>query len=135
MPPQHMQRMRPSNFLASAPSLCPTLAGPSRRTPAALVPDTRSPHPHPHPRPVRRRRGGYAHWGMLESAEWFVRNELANVHAACAAHPGYGLVLVGHSLGAGTACLLAHWIRNDPDARWAPSPGGPPGHGVEGAWL
>lgn len=54
---------------------------------------------------------------MLEAAEWFVTNELANVREVCDRHPGYGLVLVGHSLGAGTACLLAHWIRNDPGAR------------------
>lgn len=45
--------------------------------------------------------GGYAHWGMLKSAEWFVKNELENVARICAEHPGYKLLLVGHSLGAG----------------------------------
>jgi predicted alpha/beta hydrolase len=54
---------------------------------------------------------------MLEATEWFAQNELANVRALCDKHPGYGLVLVGHSLGAGTACLLAHWIKNVPEAR------------------
>jgi hypothetical protein len=61
-------------------------------------------------------RGGYAHWGMLEAAQWFAENELKAVREVCDKHPGYGLLLVGHSLGAGTACLLAHWIKNVPEA-------------------
>lgn len=59
---------------------------------------------------------GYAHWGMLESAEWFANNELKQVRAVLDQNPGFKLVLVGHSLGAGVACLLAHWIKNNPKA-------------------
>jgi hypothetical protein len=44
---------------------------------------------------------GYAHWGMLKATQWFVDNELKAVRDICAANPGYGLLLVGHSLGAG----------------------------------
>lgn len=45
--------------------------------------------------------GGYAHWGMLEAAKWMVANELERVMGICREHPGYKLLLVGHSLGAG----------------------------------
>jgi hypothetical protein len=45
--------------------------------------------------------GGYAHWGMLEAAKWMVANELERVVGICREHPGYKLLLVGHSLGAG----------------------------------
>jgi putative lipase involved disintegration of autophagic bodies len=53
---------------------------------------------------------------MLSAAEWFATNELQNVRDILDKHPGYNLVLTGHSLGAGTACLLAHWIKNKPEA-------------------
>ncbi|KAI8467262.1 MAG: Alpha/Beta hydrolase protein [Monoraphidium minutum] len=59
---------------------------------------------------------GYAHWGMLEATKWFAENELKNVRALLDEHPGYRLLLVGHSLGAGVATLLAHWIKNNEDA-------------------
>lgn len=45
--------------------------------------------------------GGYAHWGMLEAATWFAEHELKNVKGFLDKHPGYELLLVGHSLGAG----------------------------------
>jgi sn1-specific diacylglycerol lipase len=45
--------------------------------------------------------GGYAHWGMLEAAKWMVEHELERVVAICREQPGYKLLLVGHSLGAG----------------------------------
>jgi len=54
---------------------------------------------------------------MLQAAEWFAENELQNVRDICDKHKGYGLLLVGHSLGAGTACLVAHWIKNKPEAK------------------
>lgn len=60
---------------------------------------------------------GYAHWGMLCAARWFAENELQKVREVIDAHPGYKLLLVGHSLGAGTACLLAHWIHNVTEAK------------------
>lgn len=34
-------------------------------------------------------------------ARWFVKNKLHPLRELCDAHPGYGLLLVGHSLGAG----------------------------------
>ncbi|KAF8068165.1 unsaturated glucuronyl hydrolase [Scenedesmus sp. PABB004] len=57
--------------------------------------------------------GGYAHWGMLQAAQWFVDNELPQVRGFLDKHPGYDLLLVGHSLGAGTAAMLAHLLVND----------------------
>jgi alpha-beta hydrolase superfamily lysophospholipase len=71
---------------------------------------------HPPDLPFLRHSDGYAHWGMLSAAEWFATNELKSVRAILDEHPGYRLVLTGHSLGAGTACLLAHWIKNKPEA-------------------
>lgn len=60
---------------------------------------------------------GYAHFGMLKAARWFVKHRLAMLRELCDAHPGYGLLLVGHSLGAGTAVLVAHLMRRgDPEA-------------------
>ena len=61
--------------------------------------------------------GGHAHWGMIESARWFARERLPEVRRLLDAHGCTRLQLVGHSLGAGTAALLAHVARNDPDAR------------------
>ena len=52
---------------------------------------------------------GYAPWGMLQATAWFVKNELPTVRRICAANPGYELLLVGHSLGAGEeedACVV-----------------------------
>lgn len=63
--------------------------------------------------------GGYAHWGMLQAATWFVENELKKVADLVRARPGYDLLLIGHSLGAGTAAMLAHMIHNDADAKAA----------------
>lgn len=45
--------------------------------------------------------GGYAHWGMLQAATWFVQKELPKVADMVKERPGYELLLVGHSLGAG----------------------------------
>ncbi|KAI7845000.1 hypothetical protein COHA_001366 [Chlorella ohadii] len=66
---------------------------------------------------------GYAHLGMLKAASamllarWFVKHKLAMLRDLCDEHAGYGLLLVGHSLGAGTAVLVAHLIRKgDPEA-------------------
>lgn len=54
--------------------------------------------------------GGYAHWGMLQAAEWFVEHELSRVKAFLNERSGYELLLVGHSLGAGMDhILLSVW--------------------------
>ncbi|KAF6264216.1 Alpha/Beta hydrolase protein [Scenedesmus sp. NREL 46B-D3] len=63
--------------------------------------------------------GGYAHWGMLQAAQWFAANELPRVKGFLDQHPGYDLLLVGHSLGAGTAAMLAHLIKSNAEARKA----------------
>jgi CO dehydrogenase nickel-insertion accessory protein CooC1 len=41
---------------------------------------------------------------MLSAAEWFVENKLAQVKELLHQRPGYELLLVGHSLGAGETC-------------------------------
>mmetsp|Transcript_5888 Transcript_5888/g.7230 ORF Transcript_5888/g.7230 Transcript_5888/m.7230 type:complete len:552 (-) Transcript_5888:222-1877(-) len=50
--------------------------------------------------------GGKAHSGIADIADelWNVCGDV--VQSALEANPGYGLVLTGHSLGAGAACLL-----------------------------
>jgi hypothetical protein len=37
----------------------------------------------------------------LQAAQWFAANELQRVRGFLDQHPGYDLLLVGHSLGAG----------------------------------
>eukprot|EP00249_Psilotum_nudum_P003658 c17117_g1_i1 orf=177-1667(-) len=61
--------------------------------------------------------GGYAHSGMLEAAVWILKNEIGTIQDLLRLNPGYGLVLVGHSLGAGTASLLSMLLQRfcDPD--------------------
>lgn len=44
---------------------------------------------------------GYAHHGMLAAAEALLAEEEGALRQALAAHPGYGLHIIGHSLGAG----------------------------------
>lgn len=38
---------------------------------------------------------------LLQAANWFVQNKLQEVVGLVKARPGYELLLVGHSLGAG----------------------------------
>ncbi|KAI8477317.1 MAG: hypothetical protein J3K34DRAFT_108965 [Monoraphidium minutum] len=52
--------------------------------------------------------GGYAHWGMWQSALWLLDSHLDNVLEALAAHPGYDLTIVGHSMGGGVGALVGH---------------------------
>jgi hypothetical protein len=42
----------------------------------------------------------------LQAAQWFAANELQRVRGFLDQHPGYDLLLVGHSLGAGDGCGL-----------------------------
>jgi hypothetical protein len=52
----------------------------------------------------------------VQAATWFVQNELPKVAAIVKERPGYDLLLVGHSLGAGgwqkqiTPTLLGVWV-------------------------
>ncbi|ORZ37977.1 hypothetical protein BCR44DRAFT_1522098 [Catenaria anguillulae PL171] len=59
-----------------------------------------------------------AHAGMVKNAELLANQLGPYIKHALAEHPGYGLVLCGHSLGGGVAALLALlWSDrfNDPD--------------------
>ena len=50
---------------------------------------------------------GFAHKGILSGARVILAAVQEQLVAALASHPDYGLVITGHSLGAGTAILLA----------------------------
>ena len=50
---------------------------------------------------------GWAHAGMLKAATRLLEAVMPTVRAALSSHPGYRLVLTGHSLGGGLAALLA----------------------------
>lgn len=47
-----------------------------------------------------------AHQGMLEAARKVSEQALSTIATQLAAHPDFKLVIVGHSLGAGTAAVL-----------------------------
>ncbi|KAI5059894.1 hypothetical protein GOP47_0024314 [Adiantum capillus-veneris] len=55
--------------------------------------------------------GGYAHSGILSAARWILENENDNLQILMSENLGYKLVLTGHSLGAGAACLLSYLLR------------------------
>jgi Lipase (class 3) len=50
---------------------------------------------------------GYSHFGMLAAARWIHRQAKPTLDRFLAQHPDWRLHLIGHSLGAGTAALLA----------------------------
>ncbi|KAL3531245.1 hypothetical protein ACH5RR_010567 [Cinchona calisaya] len=51
---------------------------------------------------------GYStHFGTAEAARWFLRHEMETIRKCLEKHEGFRLRLVGHSLGAATASLLA----------------------------
>ncbi|KAI7845939.1 hypothetical protein COHA_000485 [Chlorella ohadii] len=54
---------------------------------------------------------GYSHFGMLAAARWIKGQTRARLEQALAESPGYRLVIVGHSLGAGAAALLTMMLR------------------------
>ncbi|KAJ6255346.1 lipase class 3 protein-like [Anaeramoeba flamelloides] len=60
--------------------------------------------------------GVYAHLGMYNSAKWFDHHLFDDVDAFLQKTEECKLVIVGHSLGAGTAAILAHlWKNRIPD--------------------
>eukprot|EP00850_Spirogloea_muscicola_P003634 SM000014S00422 [mRNA] locus=s14:1259732:1262860:- [translate_table: standard] len=61
--------------------------------------------------------GGYAHSGMLGAAKWLLREEIPGVRQLLAENKGYGLVITGHSLGAGTATLLTMMLRSQQSSK------------------
>ncbi|XP_021844403.1 uncharacterized protein [Spinacia oleracea] len=55
---------------------------------------------------------GYStHFGTAEAARWFLNHEMGTIKKCLHKHEGYRLRLVGHSLGASTASLLAMMLR------------------------
>ncbi|KAG0556997.1 hypothetical protein KC19_11G094100 [Ceratodon purpureus] len=72
----------------------------------------------PHSEPFE---GGLAHSGMLAAARWLLQNEGQTLHDVLQANPGFALVLVGHSLGAGTASLLSLLLREAESTTSGPS--------------
>ncbi|KAK9850115.1 hypothetical protein WJX84_010104, partial [Apatococcus fuscideae] len=58
--------------------------------------------------------GGFAHHGMLKSAQWLLEREGHRLRSLLQQHPGYELRLIGHSLGGGTASLLCWLLHNMP---------------------
>ncbi|KAH9602787.1 hypothetical protein KSS87_023074 [Heliosperma pusillum] len=60
---------------------------------------------------------GYTtHFGTAEAASWFLDHELGTIKKCLQKHEGYRLRLVGHSLGAATASLLAIMLRKKSDS-------------------
>lgn len=55
--------------------------------------------------------GGSVHFGTAEAAEWFITHELETLRQYLNKNSGFGLRLVGHSLGGATASLLAMMLR------------------------
>ncbi|CAO2818805.1 unnamed protein product [Amaranthus hypochondriacus] len=55
---------------------------------------------------------GYStHFGTAEAARWFLKHEMGTIKKCLHEHEGFRLRLVGHSLGASTASLLAMMLR------------------------
>lgn len=52
-------------------------------------------------------KGGYVHSGMRKAASWFVKNMAKELIEQAIANNLEGILIVGHSLGAGTAALTA----------------------------
>ncbi|KNC48048.1 lipase class 3 family protein [Thecamonas trahens ATCC 50062] len=55
--------------------------------------------------------GGFVHSGMHRAALWFLHSELATLVELLVGDPRRHITLVGHSLGGGTAALLAALLR------------------------
>ena len=54
---------------------------------------------------------GYSHFGMLAAARW-MKSEIANdLEMALVENPGMRLLIIGHSLGGGTAAMLTMMLR------------------------
>eukprot|EP00891_Asterochloris_glomerata_P009711 jgi/Astpho2/9711/Aster-x0409 len=64
--------------------------------------------------------GGQAHMGMLRAARWLLQHEGTTVSKVMQDTGYQDLKIIGHSLGAGTAALLAMMLHNDTGAatRW-----------------
>eukprot|EP00798_Chlamydomonas_sp_ICE-L_P019483 gene19484-26144_t len=58
--------------------------------------------------------GGYVHYGMLQSCRNILSTEMGNFQELLLSWAGYELHFVGHSLGGGTAALMATTLRSTP---------------------
>ncbi|KAL3626562.1 hypothetical protein CASFOL_030111 [Castilleja foliolosa] len=54
---------------------------------------------------------GYAHCGMVAAARWIAKLSTPSLIKAIEQNPDYDVKIVGHSLGGGTAALLAYILR------------------------
>ncbi|KAH7666686.1 putative lipase/calmodulin-binding heat-shock protein [Dioscorea alata] len=54
---------------------------------------------------------GYAHCGMVAAAHCIAKRTTPILRKALSQHPDYSIKIVGHSLGGGTAALLAYILR------------------------
>ncbi|KAK6913730.1 Mono-/di-acylglycerol lipase, N-terminal [Dillenia turbinata] len=54
---------------------------------------------------------GYAHCGMVAAARWIAKLSTLTLLKALEEHPDYNIKIIGHSLGGGTAALLAYILR------------------------
>lgn len=61
--------------------------------------------------------GGFAHAGMLLAAKQKFKDLMPLLLETLKRNPGYGLIIVGHSLGAGTAALLSALIYSGKSAK------------------
>ena len=57
---------------------------------------------------------GHAHRGILRGMKKVLKDSMDPLKQALSSHPGYSLVLTGHSLGAGTVQLMAMEIMSNP---------------------
>ena len=61
--------------------------------------------------------GGVAHAGMVIGTRNLMRRSFSVLVDTVAAHPGYSVLVVGYSLGAGLAQLYTAQLLSDPDCR------------------
>lgn len=83
--------------------------------------------------------GGYAHAGMKSSAETLLASLVPKLRQVADEHPRYGIVVTGHSLGAGVAMLLTKLVlmTGFTDVKcyaFAPPPVFGPMHKVDSDW-
>uniref|UniRef100_A0A061SHX7 Lipase class 3 family protein n=1 Tax=Tetraselmis sp. GSL018 TaxID=582737 RepID=A0A061SHX7_9CHLO len=55
---------------------------------------------------------GYSHFGMLAAARWILKEVYTTLEAAMESRPESRLLVVGHSLGGGTAAMLTMMLRD-----------------------
>jgi len=55
---------------------------------------------------------GYSHFGMLAAARWILKESINTLERAIHSHSGLRLLVVGHSLGGGTAAVLTMMLRD-----------------------